>query len=196
MTLPCEMRSGSSSRGLRGPLPFVRGHFGTAQRHRRAPASPPAVPAHANSPSGTIPAILVPSSGTCTNHTAECPSGRGRRDPGQSRPAHRAMEDSQRALLKRSSGQCWSLTETPRAAGQPRSPGDTARRDPELQLPPPRDSAFSPGAVPSVPGCSKCAGCTLCPRCKLCLQPELCPAWEGRCARDSTLVTSERTQME
>lgn len=140
LTVPCEMCSGSSSRGLRGPLPFVRGHFSTAHRHRRSPASPPAVSSRAQSPSGTIPAILVPSSGTCTSHTAGCPSGSGRRrDPGQSRPAPPAVEEthmgSQKPLLKRRSGQCWSLTETPRPGGQPWSPRDTAPRGPSCRPP-------------------------------------------------------------
>lgn len=105
-TVPCEMSSGSSSRGPRGPIPFVRGHLG------RCPASPPAVPAR----SGTIPAILVPSSGTCTKHTAGCPGLRAAAGPGQSLPAPPAEEETPH-------GQSKGASEEKQRSGRPRAGG-------------------------------------------------------------------------
>lgn len=116
LTVPCEVRSGSSSRGLRGPVPFARGHFGTATAtaavpHRHRPSL------HVHIPG------LGPFLRSLCHLVGPAPSTRrGVRAPGED--THRG---DRKAFLKRSSGQCWSLTETtgsrgPQGTQHPRAP--------------------------------------------------------------------------
>lgn len=209
LTVPCEMRSGSSSRGPRGPLPFARGHFGTARRHRRGPASPPAVPAPAIPGLGpflrSLCHLVGPAPSTRRGVRAAA-GGAGIPARGAQGRSKGASEEEQRSVLvaNRHHGR----------GGSCGPQGAPAPRGPELQ--PPGSSSSSSSHRPEIrllapvlcPECSDCPGCALCPRGKLCLASLLClqsalcpgifrvpgiPGVHGMLI-STLLVTSKRTQ--
>lgn len=147
LTVPCEMRSGSSSRGLRGPLPFVRGHFGTARRHR------PSLRLHIPDMGPFLRSLCHLAGPAPTTRRVSERSRAGRRRPAQP-AAEGTHTGNAKVLLEKQRPARVANRDTTGREAAPRYPGHTAPQAaaPQQQLPPPRDSAFSPSAVPSLPG--------------------------------------------
>lgn len=154
LTVPCEMRSGSSSSGLRGPLPFVRGHFGTAHRHR------PSLRLHIPDVGPFLRSLCHLVGPAPTTRRVSERSRAGRRRPAQP-AAEGTHTGNAKVLLERSSGQRGSLTETPREGRQPHGPQDTqhpklqphssSSHHPEIQL-------LAPVLCPACHGNAMCQG--------------------------------------